>query len=85
MCLNRVSEDVSSEVSVRDCMALKVDGHHVAVVGLEAERLGHENVPVRNLALNKHMMFIHTHYTGLLSCVVYKPGMTERDLRVSLI
>lgn len=51
VCTDRVSEDVSSEVSVRDCMALKADGHHVAVVGLEAERLGHENVPVRNSAM----------------------------------
>lgn len=51
VCANRVSKDVSSEVSVRDCMALKADGHHVAVVGLEAERLGHENVPVRSSAM----------------------------------
>lgn len=48
---NRVGEEVSSEVSVRDCMALKADGHHIAVVGLEAERLGHEDVPVRSSAL----------------------------------
>lgn len=48
---NRVSEDVSSEVSVRDCMALKADGHSIAVAGLEAERLRHEDVPVRSSAL----------------------------------
>lgn len=41
VCTNRVSEDVGSQVSVRDRMALKADGHHIAVVGLEAERLGH--------------------------------------------
>lgn len=81
VCPNRVSEDVSGEVSVRDCMALKADGHHIAVVGLEAERLGHKDVPVRSSALlvDTWSLFIHIS-TGLLSCVVYKQGITGRGI-----
>lgn len=48
VCPDRVSEDVSSEVPVRDSMALKADGHQIVVVRLEAERLGHEDVSVRS-------------------------------------
>lgn len=76
---NRVSEDVGSEVSVRDGMALKADGHHVAVAGLEAEWLGHEDVPVRSAAVlvNTSCSFRHDG-TNLISCV-YKPETAGKD------